>query len=443
MRTSTIAATGALLLGLAAVVASPGVSRAQDDAAAAEAGAEAGTVAPLADEETLDALVAPVALYPDALLAQVLVAATYPLDVVKADRWSADNAELADDARADAAQGEGWDPSVAVLAAGFPTVIARMAADLDATEALGEAVLAQTDAVMDAVQRQRGRAAAVGNLESNPAQTVTETEGTFAIAPADPEVVYVPAYNADTVYTQAAAAPVVVADPDDEGYSSGELVATGVVAFGAGMLINELFDDDDDWDDYWRGPPRVDWDGGDFYPRPGRPGINAGGDVNIDIDRGPSFSAIRDDADGRPDRRGAAAAGPARDRVGGARPAAGGGDRAAARAKIAARSDGPAAGPGAGGAGLRDRAGEGAGGALGERAGAARAERGAQGGGTRAAVARAGGGREGAAQRPRPKISAGGGARGGALRPGGGGRQAKAAKARGGASGGGRFGKSR
>ncbi len=127
------------------------------DAAATEDGDAQADEAPPEDvytEEELDDLVAPVALYPDALLAQVLVAATYPLDVVKAQRWAGENKDLAADKRADATEAEGWDPSIAVLAAGFPTVLERMAKEIDWTEQLGDAMIVQDGDVLDAVQRQ-------------------------------------------------------------------------------------------------------------------------------------------------------------------------------------------------------------------------------------------------------------------------------------------------
>jgi hypothetical protein len=412
----------------------------------------------LLDEVALDNLVAPVALYPDALLAQVLVAATYPLEVVKADRWVTENDALEGDARVEAADGEGWDPAVAVLAAGFPDLVQRMAADLNHTETLGNAVLAQTDDVMDAVQRQRARAAELGNLESNQAQTVTVEGDSISIAPADPEVVYVPAYDPNLAYTQAAsAAPVVVTDPDDDSYSSGDLLATGVIAFGAGMLVNEIFDDDDDWDDYWRGPPRIDWNDGNFYPRPG---VNIDGDVNIDVDRGnldldrgPAFRPDRDRADNARDK--------IAERRDGNRPAtrpARDGSRDAARERLAERTGGGGgaaatlrerAGNGGGGAAaLRERAGSGGGGAAALRERTRESNRaGAGGGGLRAAVTNRGGGearparpaRPNAASggsRPRPKLGGGGGNRGAALSKRSGSRD-RAASARGGRSGGG------
>ncbi len=250
--------------------------------------------------EELDQLVAPIALYPDSLLAQVLVASTYPLEVVKADRWVEENQDLAEDARADAAQAEGWDESVVVLAAGFPTLIDRMEDEIDWTESLGDAVLVQSDDVLDAVQRQRARAAAAGNLESNEAQVVTEEDDNISVAPADPEVVYVPAYDPATAYaTPVEGAPVIV-DQSDPGYSTGALITTGVVSFGLGMLVNEVFHDDDHWDDwhgYW-GSPRFDWDNDNFYPRPG---INVGGDLNVNIDRDNTNIGDRGDP-WRPDR---------------------------------------------------------------------------------------------------------------------------------------------
>jgi hypothetical protein len=236
-----------------------------------------------ADE--LDALVGPIALYPDPLLTQILVASTFPLDIVKADRWVAANDDLAADARSAAAEAEGWDPSVAVLAAGFPTVVQRMAADLDDTEALGDAVLAQTDDVLDSVQRLRAQAEATGYLESNEAQTVTEENGEIAIAPADPGVVYVPAYDPAMAFTTAPTAPsYVTTEPvyTQPGYSTGNLLTTGAIAFGTAMLVDEIFeDDDDDWDDYW-GPGSIDWDDDEIYHRPD---IDIEGDVNIDRDR--------------------------------------------------------------------------------------------------------------------------------------------------------------
>ncbi len=275
------------LLAGAAAVAVAGAALGQDGPPPPRPAVEGDVAADgLLDAADLDALLGPIALYPDPLLTQIFVASTFPLDLVKADRWVAANADLATDARSAAAEAEGWDPSVAVLAAGFPTVVQRMAADLDSTETLGDAVLAQTDDVLDSVQRLRAQAAATGYLDSNEAQTVTEgEEGEIAIAPADPEVVYVPSYDPAMAYTSAPTAPTyVTTDPvyTQPGYSTGSLLTTGAIAFGSAMLVNEIFeDDDDDWDDYW-GPGSIDWDDDEFYHRPD---VDIEGDVNIDRDR--------------------------------------------------------------------------------------------------------------------------------------------------------------
>ena len=230
----------------------------------------------LLSDDALDDLVAPVALYPDSLLTQVLVAATYPLDVMKADRFLDDNADLPDQERADLVDLEDWDESVRVLAAGFPDVLARMADDIDWTEELGDAMLAQTDDLLDAVQRLRAQADAAGNLESNEAQTVEVEGDSISIAPADPQVVYVPAYDPQTVYTTPVTQPTVVYD--DPGVSWGSVLTTGAIAFGSALLVDEIFDDDDDdWDDYWDNDS-IDWDDDSIYP--GR-NVDIDGDVNI------------------------------------------------------------------------------------------------------------------------------------------------------------------
>jgi Protein of unknown function (DUF3300) len=148
--------------------------------------------------EELEAIVAPIALYPDALLAQVLMASTYPLEIVEAARWSKANPGLKDQALQDVLQKQAWDPSVKSLAA-FPTVLQMMNDKLDMTQKLGDAFLAQQKDVMDAVQRLRAKAYAAGNLKSGKELTYTsqkEGEQTIIIIePTEPEVVYVPSYG--------------------------------------------------------------------------------------------------------------------------------------------------------------------------------------------------------------------------------------------------------
>lgn len=217
-------------------------------------------------EEELDVLVAPVALYPDSLLTQVLVAATVPLDVVKAERWIEANKDLAVDQREARVAEQDWDESVAVLAAGFPEVIGKLAGDLDWTQNLGDAVVIQEDDVLDAVQRQRARAEAVGNLATNEAQVVSsEDDGSIVIEPAKPDVVYVPQYDPVTTYTTAATAAPVYVESDDD-FDAGAVLATGAIAFGAGLAINQVFDSG--YRDYWYGSRPIIWGQNNFYPRP-------------------------------------------------------------------------------------------------------------------------------------------------------------------------------
>ncbi len=159
--------------------------------------------APTFKQEELEQLAAPIALYPDALVAQILMASTYPLEVVEAARWSKANPKVKDKALEDAMQQQRWDPSVKSLTA-FPQVLAMMDAKLDWTQKLGDAFLAQQKDLMDAVQRLRAKAQAAGNLKSGKEQTVTvDQQGgstVYVIEPASPQVVYVPAYNPTIVY---------------------------------------------------------------------------------------------------------------------------------------------------------------------------------------------------------------------------------------------------
>ena len=236
----------------------------------------------LLEPEELDALVAPVALYPDALLAQVLVAATHPLQVAKADQLIAASAEMPEDELTDALARQDFDPSVLVLMAGFPTVVSRMAEDLDWTERLGLAMLSQDEDVLEAVQRMRAEAEAVGNLESNEAQIVEEDAGEIYIRPADPEVVYVPSYDPVTTYTTPYtriyhalhghhALWDVVLEPQSAAQSAGgRRAGLRRGASGAGAVRDDDDDDDEDdgWDDYWQRSRPIAWRDREFYPRP-------------------------------------------------------------------------------------------------------------------------------------------------------------------------------
>ena len=148
----------------------------------------------------IEALVAPIALYPDSLLSQVLMASTYPLEVVHAARWMQANRNLKGEAAVKAVQSQPWDASVKSLVA-FPQVLDPMNDKLEWTQKLGDAFLAQQKEVLDAVQRMRAKARANGKLESTEQQKViVESETVVRIEPADPQVIYVPTYDPNVVY---------------------------------------------------------------------------------------------------------------------------------------------------------------------------------------------------------------------------------------------------
>ena len=149
--------------------------------------------------EQLQQLVAPIALYPDSLVAQILAASTFPEQVVEADRWVQTNPDLKGDALGQAVDQQPWDPSVKALTA-FPSVLGNMDKNLSWTSSLGDAYYNQEQEVMDAVQVMRQRAQQAGNLKTTPQQTVTTQGSTVIIQPAAPDIVYVPAYNPWLVY---------------------------------------------------------------------------------------------------------------------------------------------------------------------------------------------------------------------------------------------------
>ncbi|MGH8744730.1 MAG: DUF3300 domain-containing protein, partial [Burkholderiales bacterium] len=150
-------------------------------------------------QQELDQMLAPIALYPDALLSQILMAATYPLEVVEAARWSRANPNLKGDQAVNAVVQTHWDPSIKSLVA-FPQIIQMMDEKLDWTERLGDAFLSQQPQLMDTVQNLRQRAYAAGNLRSTD-QIYVEPQGqTIVVVPANPEVIYVPYYDPMVVY---------------------------------------------------------------------------------------------------------------------------------------------------------------------------------------------------------------------------------------------------
>ncbi|HEX7552472.1 MAG TPA: DUF3300 domain-containing protein [Geothrix sp.] len=149
--------------------------------------------------EQLQTLVAPIALYPDSLVAQILAASTYPEQVVQADRWVQAHPELKGDALGKAVDQQPWDPSVKALAA-FPSILGNMDKNLSWTSSLGDAYYNQQQDVMDAVQVMRKRAQVAGTLKTTPQQTIAAQGSTITIEPASPEVVYIPEYDPWSTY---------------------------------------------------------------------------------------------------------------------------------------------------------------------------------------------------------------------------------------------------
>jgi len=188
--------------------------------------------------EQLDALLAPIALFPDELLAQILMASTYPLQVVEAARWSDDaaNRALTGDALKSALVKVSWDPSVKSLVP-FPQVLGMLNGNLDWMQQIGYAMTVQQKAVMDSIQRLRWQARTAGQLDTTPQQVVRIEGQTVVIVPAQPDVVFVPSYNPATVFgawPYPSYPPVFL--PPPPGYAVGAALATGL-AFGAGVAI--------------------------------------------------------------------------------------------------------------------------------------------------------------------------------------------------------------
>ena len=201
--------------------------------------------APKIPNDQLDSLVAPIALYQDALLAQVLAASTYPLEIVQLQQFLAKHKDLKDKALADAVMKQNWDPSVQSMAA-LPDVVKRLAGDIGWTTDLGNAVLAQQSDVMDAVQRMRAKAKEKGNLKSNEQMKVetkvVENKSVIVIEQSKPEVVYVPSYDPVVVYGAAPYPYPPIAYPPPGYYAAGM-----ALSFGVGMAIGAAWGGGGGW----------------------------------------------------------------------------------------------------------------------------------------------------------------------------------------------------
>ncbi len=202
------------------------------------AGATQNPTAPLAPGQ-LDSLVAPVALYPDPILSQVLVASTYPLEIVEAARWLSAHSALQGKALVDAAAKQTWDASVQALVV-FPDLLTLLNKDIGWTSDLGNAFLAQQQDVLDAVQRMRQKAENKGTLQSNDKQTVNSTAqggNTYIeIQPASPEVVYIPQYDPAAIWGP----PEYYPYPPVYYPTAGAVFAAGAISFGIGVAVGAI-----------------------------------------------------------------------------------------------------------------------------------------------------------------------------------------------------------
>jgi hypothetical protein len=213
-----------------------------------------------ADE--LQQLVAPIALYPDALVAQILAAATFPDQVSAANTWLQQHQDLKSSALMQTVDTQSWDPAVKALTQ-FPSVLDNLAKNLSWTSALGEAYGTQGADVMTAVQVLRAKAQAAGNLKSGSQITVVQqSPQVIVIQPANPQVVYVPQYNPTVVYGTPYVTP---------GYSTAAVVTTAVVAFGVGIAVGAMMNNGccgwgySSWNCGWHGTTTVVYRGGAYY----------------------------------------------------------------------------------------------------------------------------------------------------------------------------------
>ncbi|HKY02332.1 MAG TPA: DUF3300 domain-containing protein [Burkholderiales bacterium] len=206
--------------------------------------------APSFSKEQLDQMVAPIALYPDSLLSQVLMAATYPADVADAAKWSKNNPKQQGESAVNAVESQTWDPSVKSLVA-FPQVLQMMGERPDWVQNIGDAFLASSKDVLDSVQRLRTKAQQSGNLKSNEQQKVIVEEAptqVIKIEPANPEVIYVPSYNPTVVYgpwPYPAYPPYYY--PPPPAYYPGYAYGGVALAFGVGMVAGGALWGDCDW----------------------------------------------------------------------------------------------------------------------------------------------------------------------------------------------------
>jgi hypothetical protein len=200
-------------------------------------------------QQQLSALVAPIALYPDPLVSQILMASTYPLEVAEAANWQRQNSNLSGSALDNALQSQTWDPSVKSLVS-FPQALQMLGKDLSWTQKLGDAVLAQQSDVMAAIQSMRSKAKQAGNLSSTPQQSVSASGQNIIIEPSNPQVIYVPTYNPTVIYGPW---PYPAYPPPPPYYPPGYVAGASMLSFGAGMAVGAALFGGMHWGGGWGG----------------------------------------------------------------------------------------------------------------------------------------------------------------------------------------------
>jgi hypothetical protein len=250
----------ALSLFLVSFTSGTGYCYQSSSPAPSERGSSPITAAPETAEE-LQALVAPIALYPDSLVAQILTGSTFPDQIAIGDYWIEQNKNLTGSALMKAVDKQSWDPSVKALTQ-FPSVLNNMAKNLSWTSSLGEAYHNQQAEVMTAIQTLRAEAKAKGNLKSTSQMTVVkQSPQVIVIQPANPQVVYVPEYNPALIYGTPYVTP---------GYTAGDVAAAGIIGFGAGIAVGAMMSGGccgwgfSNWNCGWHGTAVV-YHGGAYY----------------------------------------------------------------------------------------------------------------------------------------------------------------------------------
>ena len=264
----------AILTLVACAIVLAGCREKKQDASAGDAVvAPATTAMPVTqaawDPDAIDELVAPIALYPDQLVGQILAASVNTQEVLDAGNWLLENQTLKGDQLDAAAQKAGFGAATRALVQ-FPTVVDMLCQEIDWTKQLGAAFTSDQKGVLDAIQRLRAQAADVGNLETTPQQTVERKKDDgkeiIEVKPADPKVVYVPQYDPTIIYTTPPPSPAPAPAPQPNTVSTSTAVAGGLLAFGVGVLVGSAISNNNDYYYPHYGPGAVYYGPRPFYP---------------------------------------------------------------------------------------------------------------------------------------------------------------------------------